>query len=265
MDTVSAKLVKSIVIDSVEYIKKSDVLNFYSDIADKQATQFTILISVLCGIVVILLGATWWWNYRAAKQQIRDDINTEKIILSKILRKKMNEMDAFMDKQNQRYNSEKEILQNAIEKKINLKYEQTNADIKLITDEYKKELIEEINNHKNSVDHQIKEDQANINRIFALHSDFTGLYYIASTWWLSAAENYKEIGNDYFFGLCIDRLKASLYNCKDSELDIIGIEDLKSQIKKVENIVPILIKKEKDEIINRLKELIKIKQIAEKV
>ena len=86
MDTLKVEQVRQVVIDSVKYVRSSDVSAFYADLADKQATQFTILISVLCGIIVIVIGATWWWNYRGAKQQIKDEVDNLKMSLVRMLR-----------------------------------------------------------------------------------------------------------------------------------------------------------------------------------
>jgi len=40
MDSISVEQVKSIVVDTVEYVKCTDVTAFYADLAEKQATQF---------------------------------------------------------------------------------------------------------------------------------------------------------------------------------------------------------------------------------
>lgn len=125
---------------------------FYSDIADKQATQFTILISVLCGVVVVLLGATWWWNYRAAKQQIKDDINTEKIALSRLLRSKLKEINTSMEKQQNDFKSQKGSFQKSINNQIDTKYNILNSELKSEVDKYRDELIETINKHKSKVE-----------------------------------------------------------------------------------------------------------------
>ena len=260
MDTTNIEIAKSIIIDSVEYVKKSDVLCFYSDIADKQATQFTILISVLCGVVVVLLGATWWWNYRAAKQQIKDDINTEKIVLSRLLRSKLKEINTSMEKQQNDFKGQKGSFQKSINNQIDTKYNILNSELKSEVDKYRDELIETINKHKSKVEKKFKEEQANVSRIFALHCDSTGSSYIASTWWLSAAENYKETGDDDFFGICIRGMRDSLGKCGVSELNNIDVEEMQSQIDSVNKIVPDIIKNERESIVNKLNELIKLKQ-----
>ena len=261
MDTANnIEIVKTTIVDSIEYVKKSDVLQFYSDIADKQASQFTILISVLCGIVVVLFGATWWWNYRAARQQIKDDINTEKESLTRLLRKKLKEFTTTIEKQQNDFKSQKGTFQKSINNQIDAKYKQLDADIESTMNKHRNELVEKINEHKKSVEKQLKRDQSELNRIFALHCDSTNLYYIASTWWLSAAEKYKDLGEEYALGICISGMKDTHEKCKESELDNIEIEEMQSQIERVNRIVPDIIKKEKDSIIKKMNELIKLKQ-----
>lgn len=259
MDTTKVEIVKSIVVDSIEYVKKSDVLQFYSDIADKQATQFTILISVLCGVVVVLLGATWWWNYRAAKQQIKDDINTKKKTLTRLLRNKLKEINTTIEKQQNDFKSQKGTFQKSINNQIDAKYSLLNSDLKSEVDNYREELIETINKHKDNVEHQFKEEQANLSRLFALHCDSINSHYIASTWWLSAAENYKETGDEDFFGICIRSMKDSLKKCNDSDTKGIDIEELQSQIDRVNKTVPDIIKTDRESIVEKLNGLIDLK------
>lgn len=93
-----------------------------------------------------------------------------------------------------------------------------------------------------------------------MHCDSTGSSYIASTWWLSAAENYKETGDDDFFGICIRGMRDSLGKCGVSELNNIDVEEMQSQIDSVNKIVPDIIKNERESIVNKLNELIKLKQ-----
>lgn len=257
MDTTNIEQLRTIVIDSVEYIKRGDVLEFYSDLASAQASQFTILTSVLCGIVVVLLGATWWWNYKAAKQQIKDEINTEKEVLERLVRKKIKEMNTAIESYQQKYSSDKGNLQRSINNQINSKYEQLAPEIQHTLEKTQKELSSKIDDYKKSVDCQIKEDQANLNRIFALHCDSTNSHYTAATWWLSAAQKYKETGDDRFWGICINSLNESLQKC--SEKDINDIHEVQTLKERVSEIVPDVIGIEKDAIMNRLDELISLK------
>ncbi len=41
MDTLKVEQIRQVVIDSVKYVRSSDVSAFYADLADKQATQYS--------------------------------------------------------------------------------------------------------------------------------------------------------------------------------------------------------------------------------
>ena len=118
MDTMKIEQVRQVVIDSVEYVRSSDVSAFYADLADKQSTQFTILISVLCGIIVIVIGATWWWNYIGAKQQIKDEIENLKASLVRMLRLQIREFEKQQQAFNQQYESEKVTLEESLKEYV---------------------------------------------------------------------------------------------------------------------------------------------------
>ena len=70
----------------------------------------------------------------------------------------------------------------------------------------------------------------------------------------------KEIGEGYFFGICVKGIKESLEKCKESELDNVDIEELQSQINRVNKIVTDIIKTDRDSIIKKMNELIKLKE-----
>jgi hypothetical protein len=46
----------------------------YKTILEQEISNHTIFITVLLGIVVILLGATWWWNKSGATKEIKDEV-----------------------------------------------------------------------------------------------------------------------------------------------------------------------------------------------
>ncbi|ALM06593.1 hypothetical protein SB49_01275 [Sediminicola sp. YIK13] len=46
----------------------------YRTLLEQEISNHTIFITVLLGIVVILLGATWWWNKSGAKKEIHNRV-----------------------------------------------------------------------------------------------------------------------------------------------------------------------------------------------
>ncbi len=58
------------------------IIDIYKQLLENEVSNHNIFITILLGIVVILLGATWWWNktgaIKAIKQEVEDRIETEK-------------------------------------------------------------------------------------------------------------------------------------------------------------------------------------------
>ena len=136
MDTIKIEQTKKIVIDSVEYIRSSDVSAFYADLADKQATQFTILISIICGIVVFIIGATWWWNYRGAKQQISEEISMNKETLMRLFRQQAKKVNDILRNYEQKYKNDKIELQKSINNQIDQKSRHTQHELKEVIESF---------------------------------------------------------------------------------------------------------------------------------
>ena len=129
-----------------------------------------------------------------------------------------------------------------------IKIEQTK---KIVIDSFEKSQKEELEKSLKSVEKQIKQDQAELSRIFALHCASTNSHYNAVTWWLAAAKLYKETDNDYFLGIAIRAIEDLLNQIKSSE-DNADWDDL---IEKVEEVTPDIMRIEKDKIIKKMKEL----------
>jgi hypothetical protein len=51
--------------------------DFYKSMLEQVNSDHTIFITVLLGIVVILLSATWWWNFIGANKRIKDEVNNQ--------------------------------------------------------------------------------------------------------------------------------------------------------------------------------------------
>ena len=51
-----------------------NLIEVYKTILQQEISNHTIFITVLLGIVVILLGATWWWNKSGATKEIKTEV-----------------------------------------------------------------------------------------------------------------------------------------------------------------------------------------------
>ena len=112
--------------DTIEYLEKSDVIAFYSDMMDKQATQFAIIVSVISAVFVIATGATWWWNSRGAKQQIKDEVNTAKQVLNKLYKNHQKAIENILKNYENEFNEFKGSLQESVNLQIENKINEIN-------------------------------------------------------------------------------------------------------------------------------------------
>lgn len=269
MDTTELEQLRTVTIDTIEYIKRSDVADFYANIADKQATQFTILISVLCGIVVVLIGMTWWWNYKASKQQITDEISLAKSKLDKdvddakeaikrLFNAYKSNVDDLLKDYEEKFNGFKGALQESVNKQIDKKTDEsvTNFTKKFQDniDELKNTQKEELKQFQDETTQKINEHQAELSRIFALHCESSNSFFIAANWWLKAAKLYKKIDAQVFVGISVNAILSAIEEI-DIEKDGNDISDYEEMITDAQEIIPDILKQERDKIISKLKDL----------
>lgn len=224
--------------DTTSYVLRSDVVDFYKDLADAQSAQFTILISVIGVIFAVVVGATWWWNYKGAKSQISEEI------LSNI-----NILDTKFDEFKK---SVVESLDDIIEKRINEHLDKSITDFTNRTDDILKEHEDKLNTFQKEVDDRINGQQAELCRVFAVHCDSTKSYYNAFTWWFYAFQYYYDLGNGEFTQISI---KAALQALNNLEKKDVKKDDLSEYIRQIQENVPDILKSEKDEMISRIKVL----------
>ena len=84
-------------------ITKQQALDIYKTLLEQENSNHTIFISVLLGITIIILGATWWWNKTGAnifiKTTVKDELDNknEEIKLSIDTKIKESIEDQFRD------------------------------------------------------------------------------------------------------------------------------------------------------------------------
>lgn len=184
----------------------------YSNMVSYQSTQFTILIAALCGIVIVIVGATWFWNYKGAKIAIKTEVDNS----MKPVRKLLNSYSASAKKM------VKEEVQNAIE-------------------EQNKSFDEKFEMFKKSVDEDNRRSKAELYRIFALHCTSTNSYLIGAQWWFGAAELYQETNTSELVGISVNSAVEALSNSVASETiveeDREKLEDIEESINKIPDIL----------------------------
>lgn len=228
----------SIIRDTTSYLLRTDVVDFYKDLAETQSTQFTILIGVIGVIFTVVVGATWWWNYKGAKSQISEEILSNKTLLD-------NQFDEFK-------NSVRVSLDDKIEKRIDAHLDESISEFTKKTDKALKDYEDKLMAFQNDMNKRIKAQQAELCRVYAVHCDSTKSYYNAFTWWFSAFKYYNDLGNGEFTQISIKAALAALRNLEKKD---VKKEDLSSYIKQIMDTVPDILSSEREEMISQIKTL----------
>lgn len=198
------------IVDSLSRI--DGVQDVYSNMVSYQSTQFTILISALCGIVLVIVGATWFWNYKGAKIAIKDEVERAMKPVRKLLSTYTTRAKKMVDEQ----------VDSAIKAQ--------NKQFEAAFEEYKKK-----------VDEDNKKSKAELFRIFALHCTSTNSYLNGAQWWFGAAELYSETNFTEWVGISVNSAVEALSKCVSSETieedDKEKIEDIETAINKIPEIL----------------------------
>lgn len=196
----------------VDSLSRVGVPEVYFDMVSYQSTQFTILISALCGIVIVIVGATWFWNFKGAKIAIKDEVERALKPVHKLL------------------NSYSAAAKKMVNEQVNEAIENQNKHFEEAFEEYKKK-----------VDADNKKSKAELYRIFALHCTSTNSYLIGAQWWFGAAELYLETNFSEWVGIsvnsAVEALSKSVALEKIDEDDKEKIEDIEDSIQKIPEIL----------------------------
>lgn len=181
-------MMTEIVRDTISVVRTDQIAEFYEDMMDKQATQFTILISVLCAVVACITFVTLWWNIKGAKQQIAEETENSKRAFQRLFKSTTSKMEENLNAQ-------------------------LKEEAKLLSEDIHKDL----NEYKKTMSQTIDLQQAELSRVFALHCDSMKSYFNATTWWYAAARLYHLNGNDCFAQIAVNSAVDSLRQFKDSK------------------------------------------------
>lgn len=247
MDTTQLNNVSRVIIDSVEYIKRTDVLAFYSDIADKQATQFTILISVLCGATVLFLAASWWWNFLGAKRQISSEIDSAKESLKELVADHKSDVNKDLDRYKEDFNGFKGSLQKSVNNQID---EKVDNKLKEHTEQNDKDIKE----LKENIEQRLLLSEAENARIFAAHNDSKGSSFIALKWWFIALEKYSLSNHDINIGRSVNAIERLCKNIPTKLPDNIKF-DIEKNIDMANKYIPDVMINKRESIVKKLNSL----------
>ena len=237
----------SVVNDTTSYIAKGDLVDFYKDIASAQSTQFTIIIAVIGVVFTVVIGATWWWNYKGAKAQINEEMNTATAEIQKLSAEVDVKFNAF--KQEIHALIDKKIA-DSIDEHLSQKLADYTEQIELID----KKNEDKLNDFQETINNTITKQRAELSRVFALQCNSTSLFYNSFTWWVQAFELYNEIE---IGDLAQISIKSALIALKKVKKEDVKKDDLSSYIERIKSGVPDILYSERKELLELLESLSK--------
>lgn len=257
MDTISD--IPIMVNDTIEYLVKSDVVEFYTDMMDKQATQFGILIGVISGVFVLAIGATWWWNYNGAKQQIKDEVNTTKQALYKLFKNHQKAVDDSLKKYEENFNGFKGNLQKSVNQQIENGIIEAIAKesekLNLHMDEVDKHSMQEIEALKTKTINDITGQRASLCRIFALYCKNINAPLTSISWWIKAMKNYALVQNEEWVGRTCESIVKQLKDIDITQLEKEHYENFDNDIDTIQRYLPKTRHSDKQFILKKLSEI----------
>lgn len=257
MDTLANATI--MVNDTIEYLVKSDVAAFYADMMDKQATQFTTLVAVICGVFAIAVGATWWWNYRGAKQQIKEEVGTAKQAMYKLYKSHQKAVDELLKQYETEFNGFKDSIRQSIDTQIDAKTKTEvlaeTEKLKEHMDEVDKHSMQEIDNLKNQMINDITSQKAELCRIFALYCNNVKAPLTSVTWWIEALKNYAIIKNEEWVGRACESIVNILKDVDLTKIKKGSYDNLDEDIETIKQYLPATRTSDKHIILDKLNEI----------
>ncbi len=187
--------------DSLSVMDASQVAAFYADLLDQQQAQFNIFHVAIGIIFATALGLTWWWNYRGAKQKIIEEMENNREAMLRLFRVSTGKMEGGFSE-----------------------------SIKKEMDTFSNSLHKEFDEYKELVSKDIKHQQAELSRVFALHCQSTDSPFASAAWWFKAAYLYNECDVKHFCQVSVnagvDALKETVR--KNAPLDDDSMERLET-------------------------------------
>ena len=163
--------------DTVSVMRTDQIVYFYSDMMDKQATQFGYLLTAIVAIFTVLLGVSWYWNTMGLKKMVNNKIDSA--------RKTMQED----------INTWKESTKEEINSQISYKVKEINTTV-----------------HQN-----LKRHEAELDRLYGVSCADSNNYLSAAEWLFSAFVIYHELGMGKSMELSLKGAVASLKSCLSSD------------------------------------------------
>lgn len=258
MDTIATPT--TIVIDSVEYVLKSDVTSLYATMLDNQNNFYTTLIAglaILFGLVVLF---TIWWNVWGVKKQVESAVDErQKESISKIdkaLENIQNQTDKHIQSYDDKFNNLYKELDDKIKKRSSEIEEQNHVYVDTIIKQYSDSFEE----FKTNVTAELTALEADLSRAFAVICNTSGDDLIAFNWWLAALEAYNEVDNQYMAGVTIDNMLISLDKINFTKINKQSPIDINKAKSRVLKSIPNNRERDRSKILSKLEKMQQLMQ-----
>lgn len=236
METINSQNI--LPMDTIEYVLKSDVTTFYSDMLSNQQGFYTNLITALAILFGLIMLFTIWWHMRGVKLFIREEVSSafkEKEDAISVFTQRQKQI---IDKNIEIYNNKFEELNQNLENRLAIALANVKAEDKKYADEITKQYATTIEEFKKSITQDLISHEAELARVFAIICGDNGDSLIAANWWLHALEAYNEVGDQYMSGVSIDNFLISLDRINYTKINRNTFIDIESTKQRISNSIP---------------------------
>lgn len=208
-------LLQKQITDTISVIDTNKVVDFYSDLLEKQSTQFGLLLTAIISIFTILIGVSWWWNISGMKNQLKNEVDAAKNSMKE-------DLDEWKNKSKTEFN-----------KLINEKGKEIDGELQK----------------------QLKHHEAELDRLYGSACVDNKGYISGAEWLFSAFELYKDMDEGIAMELTLDGgIEALKDAVSEEEINDEKIERIKN-IEEIVNKIPEVYHKKGVEAKNLIKQL----------
>lgn len=189
-------------------------------IIQTQSNLAMVAITVLVGLAVLLVAASWIWHFRLHKRELQEAVESLKAALTAEGKRDLMELT-----------------------------KRVNDEVEKIKKEIEKSAEERITRFDKNIKEKMILFDAEKARLFALSCINTKLWENAVNWCAEAIIGYAEVGQEEMLRIIVDALNDCLDYCKKLK------DDVRERIKKSLSSIPKTLRKEREQIEDKLKKL----------
>ena len=238
--------------DTVEYVLKSDLSSFYSDLLSNQQGFYSNIITALAILFGLILIFTIWWHTMGVKLFIKEEVASSIKVLD-------DKITSFTNRQNEIIRQNISVIEDkytTLNKELDTKIEQilseVNEDNKKYVDSILKQYGETLENFKQSTTKDLISQKAELARAFAVICGYNNDNLIAFNWWLHALEAYNDVGEQYMSGVAIDNILIDLSRINFTKINQDSPINIENTRRRIINNIPDNRERDRVKILNTL-------------